>query len=149
PVTPGDYTVEVFAPGSDTLSDVTLFRAGVLTLTADTQETLVLPNRVLTGTVVDADGHPVPGVSVQGDFSVAFGNFTGGLSASTTTDTMGNFRLVLLPGSGTILALPPPASLLVGTTVSATITVDTTITITLPRPVIYSGAVVDRDGMGV
>src|SRR5262249_61294211 len=114
----------------------------------DARETLTLPCRVRAGTVKDPDGGPIVNATVSFNSTfVSGGGFTGTIfGAPTTTSAAGAFRFVVFPGTFSLQATPPTGSPLGATVVSATVSDDTSITITLPEPVVYGGGVTGPEG---
>ena len=115
-VAPGDYSLmvsyyameEPLPPNVPTSYEL---YGGTISLAGDTSMTITLQNRLLTGTVVDPDGVPVPNVSVwPSSFDASFNGFTGYVGGGAQTDSGGNFQMVLFPGSGDLGATPPPES---------------------------------------
>ena len=80
-------------------------------LTQNALETIMLPNRRLSGAVVDPDGIPVASVTLGGSFSAPpSGGDSWSSNASGTTDGNGNFAMGVLSGSGTLQGTPAAAS---------------------------------------
>src|SRR5262249_49652930 len=99
----------------------------------------------------DPDGAPIVNATVSFNSTfVSGGGFTGTIfGATTTTSAAGAFRFVVFPGTFSLQATPPTGSPLGATVVSATVSDDTSITITLPEPVVYGGVVTDQDGNAI
>ena len=152
---PGTYTR--FVSGGATAAAPTLppsfsLRAtDTLALAGTVTENFELgATRELRGTVVDADGTPVPNVSVSMSLNVAaFGSFASGTQfGSRQTDASGHFSFRAYPGSGSLSAVPQPGGAVGSATASVTVTNDTDVTIELPSTATYSGTVT-LDGAGV
>ncbi|HXF48351.1 MAG TPA: carboxypeptidase regulatory-like domain-containing protein [Verrucomicrobiae bacterium] len=95
----------------------------------DTAINLTLRHGVeLSGTVRDSSANPISGVRVR-----AFGSPEVPLTKGTT-DAVGSFAGILVPGTYTLHFVPPPASLFDSLVVSGVqVRVDSTIFTTLPR----------------
>jgi protocatechuate 3,4-dioxygenase beta subunit len=127
-------------------------------LTQDTDLTIVLQNRVLTVTVLDPQGNPVPNVVIRlpGDEThFSFNGFSGTqqVSSGLTTDSQGEARFDLFQGSSIDLSIVPTAdSGFAPTSVpNTTVIDDMSITVTVqPEPVVnFTAQVADRSGRPV
>ncbi len=83
-----------------------------VTVSADVTDEITLPEAFqVTGTVVDPAGQPVGNVAITTSFyDVVATGFSGTQSPRATTDAAGTFAITVFPGSGALLATPPPAS---------------------------------------
>lgn len=146
---PGTYTLTLygnFAPGEVVPTSYTLGRE--LVLTQDTNETLTLYNRSLTGTVRRADGTPVANTTLSLAFgSITFPGFTSGsLNTEFTTNGSGQYQAAVFPGTGTLAVTPPQGAGLGTVRLDLTISGDLALDVTLPAAVHYRGSVLDRYG---
>ncbi len=109
---------------------------------------LRVPKIVVTGTVIDLSGNPVPSqtIGTPGCHAVAVDQFTGTSCPPfyQFTDAAGRFQFVTLPGEVDLFAIGTPGGYL-----SQTLTEDTDVTIQLASQELLSGRVADRDGNGV
>ncbi|MFX1481829.1 MAG: hypothetical protein ACFFCP_01425 [Promethearchaeota archaeon] len=123
-----------------------------LDLSQDTEMTIVLENRYLTGIVIDPNGDPVPDATIDIPWSVtSFGGFGGDFSSSTTSDANGEFNLTVFSSIvDTLIAIPPGGSPWGRVSIHGLdVTMDTSIIIQLAQMVTFSGQVVDRIGRPV
>ena len=109
---------------------------------------LRLPEIVVTGTVVDASGNPVPDATIGAPncHAVSVDQFTGTacMPSYQLADAAGRFQFVTLPGEVDLVAIGTPGGYL-----SQSITQDTDVTIQTASLEVLSGRVVDRNGDGV
>ncbi|MGH3129877.1 MAG: carboxypeptidase regulatory-like domain-containing protein, partial [Gaiellaceae bacterium] len=171
-VAPGTYQVTVRGIGNGAALNVPQnyqlqTHSPALSLTQDTVLDLPLPVHRVDVHVQDAAGNPVAGVDIAasilgGSFccsNITVAGFTFETAwsyyGSPMTDASGDALLWLFrgPSGGSFpynfTASPPAGSLFKPTTVAATVTGDTLVTITLTESVTLSGRVLDRDGNGV
>jgi uncharacterized GH25 family protein len=84
-----------------------------VTVTGDAVETVVVPNRVFEGVVLDGDGNPVAHAWIAARGTRGEDPFPEGWSSSTTTDANGRFRLSTLGWADapvTVWISPDPAT---------------------------------------
>ena len=115
------------------------------TLTVDATETITVENRALTGMVVDADGNPVPNATITADGVASIPGGSGEFHGWTYTDATGRFALPVLRGTVDLDVIASET----GSRLSELSTVvdeDTDLVIALPRPVLWTGRLRDRDG---
>ncbi len=137
------FSVSAFQPGIPTLPDSYRLLRG-LNVTGDTNIPIVIENRMISGTVTDAGGLPVPNAVVRTIFyQVSYGNFGGDASSEVATDTQGNFALPVLVGSGELFVSPAPGK---GFRVRVDVPDDISLPITVPTLVELSGIVADDAG---
>ncbi|NHI90818.1 MAG: hypothetical protein EAX87_14965 [Candidatus Thorarchaeota archaeon] len=123
-----------------------------LDLSQDTEMTIVLENRYLTGVVIDPNGNPVPDVTINIPWSVtSFGGFNGYFSSSNTSDANGEFNLTVFSSIiDSLEAIPPEGNPWGRVAISGLdVTTDTSIVIQLAQIITFSGQIVDRDGRPV
>lgn len=125
---------------------------------------LALPLKQVNVHVQDANGAPVPNTMISTSCAPGLRVSLGAIGTSQTsclyapgapTNGIGDATLWLFPTTGpatayTLTATPPSGSIYIATTKSAVeITTDATVTITLVRPFIISGHVLDGLGNGL
>ena len=156
-VTPGDYTVSVSqhmmpgGPGNPQLSQMVDLHLPVQTLSGIVTETVTVPNRAITGLVLDAGGTPVPNASLFLTIEDS-DPMTGASSRSEdwgTTAVDGRFALRGIPGSARLQVTPEVSSGLPNTTELFVVTVDADITVNLVPPATYDVHVEDRDAVAL
>jgi hypothetical protein len=120
-----------------------------LTLAATRELNIVLPNRRLTGQLLDGSGSPEVGVPVSAAcYPVAFDGFTGNFCPGTQpSDQDGRFQFDLAaPGSVRLTASNATGS--AGLTVAVADDTDVSLQMTtVPKPIM--GRLVDQNGQGI
>jgi hypothetical protein len=135
-VIPGSYTLGLdYALAMDPSFNAT----ATVSLSPDTIRDIAVQNRVLSGTVRNTNGQPVPNVVVKGCVTnSSFSGLTWNICNNTPgprSDANGHYQMMMFPGSTTLEVTPALGGGLVGTTVSVDIQGDTTKDITLaPTP---------------
>lgn len=170
-VKPGDYLLSISGennPLSGNLPQFYNITRGSLSLSQDTNLDLTIPAKKVSVLIEDSLGNPVPGASVWGgsgpggngwtNYNLSVGNITGFTSnsfygyntnyPSPVTDSSGGTNLWLLPGDSYTLTAYPPVGSGYSTTVkdNLSVTGDTQELITLQKPVILSGHILDSLG---
>jgi protocatechuate 3,4-dioxygenase beta subunit len=170
---PGTYTLHVSADNNSlSLNAPQYYRIDVpnYSLTKDTSLDITLPAKKVSFHIQDAAGDPISNAEIDvpylyyqnsGTLSIGEGAPKGsGTSAygytatGPTTDFSGNVTVWLLPNSSTytynITVKPPSGSNYQQVTLSnVAITDNTNKTVTLQRPIRFSGHVYDRNGVAV
>lgn len=108
-----------------------------------------LPVFMLSGRVLDPNGAPVAGATLNLSTAQYFNNGRESSSAFATTDAQGAYSMLLLAGSGGGTARPPAGSTLVPTSRSFTLTADAQLDFTLGAAVQITGTVTGRNGQPV
>jgi hypothetical protein len=145
---PGDYEFDSFATagGPPVIT-------GLLTLSQSTVIDLAIPNRRVTGQVLDPGGAPVAGasVSLQACSSVTLdGGFQAFDCGATVTDGAGHFQVnATAPGSGVLFASAGALSASVPVTISDDVDGVVITLVAPPAPDLVSGQLVDDAGAGV
>jgi protocatechuate 3,4-dioxygenase beta subunit len=140
---------------SGTLPDGTQFN-GSLTVERfmNPKLEIVVPESILTGTVVDQAGRPVPGAivdlpSCSFPSSTSLGPLTGSVcSPATQTDRAGRFRLGVAPGTVRLQISNPTRASTDTFFVEETVAGDTDVTIQVPPIARLSGRIADHLGNG-
>jgi PKD repeat protein len=142
---PGAYTLGVRRSGSGGAAQIPdnfdLFGPSI-TLTSDRAQDLTLQNVVISVTVRDPSGNPVPNTTMSvGCTSTSFelfpgGRTSGGVCGGASADASGVARLILFPaGSISITATPPEGSGLLRTVASGIrVTADAGVVIVMQSP---------------
>jgi hypothetical protein len=146
-VPPGDYQLLLESSPDGVLGQY--FFSQDLTLSEPTEIDVTIPNRRLTGQVLEPDGTPAVGaaVSLPGCFSSSVDAFTGEVCGTpAVTDTAGRFEMTTAgPGAGTLFVTAGSIS----NSVAVDIADDTNVEVTLRPAGPVVGQVVDADGQGV
>ena len=159
----GTYTLFVESAWSPTAtSTVQLSVHTTISLASNTIQDLTLDTAFVNTTVTDSAANPVSGATVEMALSqsecnnaTSFDLFPGAPatawygSATAITDASGDAALPVLPCQDplSIEVVPPSGSGLAGTTIGGvTVTGDTSLAVTLPAAVSFSGVLLDSEG---
>ncbi len=163
-VAPGTYSM-VLEDGSLSVGNAApgnfVFSTQPVTISGNLHEDLTLPVHMLTVRALEANGNPVPGVTLEGGASSAIVEGTGTLgpgitvssgqvveSATTGADGTAVFSVPDFTGNPTFEVRPPENTPLVSTTLSvAGVNEDQTREVTLPPGVTFSGVLFGEGGV--
>ena len=125
---------------------------GLITLNTDTVRNIAIQERFISGIVKNSSGQPVAGVLVRGSVGFEtlqshFEELDWTIFSNTTTDSSGNYQLLLFPGTAAVTATPPANSDLLPQNFQLNLQNDIVQDITLQNGgVRFSGQVKNRDG---
>ena len=149
----GTYTVEVsngfLSNAPNVPSSYTLTRSSTVNITAlGLIQNLTINEVYVTGKVLSPTGTAVPDTLVHFSASDTFGSYTGKYDSIATSDSSGNYSVVVLASSNTTIEATPQESTAFAYTrlVGQSITADVTTNITLANAFTFSGTLTDRDG---
>ncbi|MEA5409538.1 carboxypeptidase-like regulatory domain-containing protein [Haloarculaceae archaeon H-GB2-1] len=139
----GTYDVFAFDQPPETYEHAAAFRVSVskgATVTEDLTMSKAPPSGTLTGTVVDPDGNPVSGASIEAVDST-YTNFE-----STTTDAQGQFSVSVPEGTYEVTASASGYANAVQTEVNVTGNAQTTTRLQLAQAAYVEGTVTNTNG---